>query len=284
MLSMQQVMLTMISSRQQWQPLNSNQQLWIGEDTDLLVLLLCHSNPQRKDLYKAKSQNRVYNIIDTKKVLGAELCTHYLFVRAYTGRESTSQIFNVGKKLLLQKLMKGDTVMKDCAVAFTEPGKKREEIECFGRKVMVLLFGGDISDTLASMRHSILTKKVVSATSFVTPERLPPTESATKFYSWRVYYQVMTWLGKDEDLDATDWGWKTEANQFDPVMTDKNAAPKHLLKVVHCNCTDCSTQRRTCRGYGLLCTSACGRCQLNTRYSPYDYLPGEDDNDDSDDN
>ena len=126
------------------------------------------------------------------------------------------------------------------------------------------------SNTLTSLRHSMLTKKVVSATSFVTPERLPPTASATKYHSLRVYYQIMTWMGKETSLDATDWGWKTEANQFIPVMTDRNAAPDNLLKVVHCNCTTgCSTQRCTCRQYGLPCTSACGQCQLDSCNNPH---------------
>jgi len=54
-------------------------------------------------------------------------------------------------------------------------------------------------------------------------------------------------------LEPTDWGWKAEANQFIPVMNEMNASPDSLLKVVHCNC---STQRCTCRTYGLPCTSA----------------------------
>lgn len=254
----------------------------IGEDTDLLILLLYHSKPERKCLYyrsdKSKSQIRVYNINKLKCLLGNELCSLLLFVHAFTGCDTTSRIFGIGKKVLFQKISKG--------IAFTEPGQKSDTIEENGLKAMILLFGGKVtSDTLTSLRHSILTKKVVSATSFVTPKRLPPTASATKYHSLRVYYQIMTWMGKETSLDATDWGWKSEANQFIPVMTDKNAAPDNLLKVVHCNCTTgCSTQRCTCRTYGLPCTSACGQCQLDSCNNPHNHSQADQDTGNDDDN
>ncbi|KAG1670130.1 Sodium-dependent multivitamin transporter [Nymphon striatum] len=143
---------------------------------------------------------------------------------------------------------------------------------------MVLLFSGKQTDYLASLRHSVFKKKVVSASSFVAPARLPPTASATKFHSLRAYYQIMTWLGLESNLDATDWGWKIEDNQFAPVMTAKNPAPDNLLKIVHCNCTiACTTQRCTCRRYGLPCTSACGQCQLESCENPKNFLPMDQD-------
>jgi len=80
------------------------------------------------------------------------------------------------------------------------------------------LFSGKGTDTLTVLRHTILTKKVVPAASFVTPECLSPTEEATKHHSLRTYYQIMTWMGEEADLEPTDWGWKAEANQLIPVM------------------------------------------------------------------
>ena len=65
---------------------------------------------------------------------------------------------------------------------------------------MAVLFGGKGTDSLATMRYNTFSKKVVSASSFVTPERLPPTESATKLHCRRAYYQVMVWVGKDEGM------------------------------------------------------------------------------------
>jgi len=57
------------------------------------------------------------------------------------------------------------------------------------------------------MRYNNFSKQVVSETSFLIPERLPPNEYATKLHSRRlrrVYYQIMTWIGKAEGMDAME--------------------------------------------------------------------------------
>ena len=114
---------------------------------------------------------------------------------------------------------------------------------------------------LQLVRYGIFMKKVASAKLFVTPERVTPTDSATKFHNLRVYYQTMSWMGMESDIDPLDWGWSQEDNQ--PIMSYMNAALDTILKMVHCNCTTgCSGPRCSCRKHGLPCTSACGSCQL----------------------
>ena len=121
---------------------------------------------------------------------------------------------------------------------------------------MVDLFGGKPKDTLSSLRHINFTKRVTSAKAFVTPERLPPTFPATTFHSLCVYYQIMVWMGMANDMNPTE-----ESRQSIPVMTEKNAAPEELLKVVHCNClAECKSSRCSCQRYGLPCSAACGPC------------------------
>lgn len=244
----------------------------IGEDTDLLILLLYHMDPDRKTLYfrsdnKSRKQLRVYNINKLKCLLGDKLCSELPFIHAFTGCDTTSRIFGVGKKSFFEKFLKADADLASCALDFIKPGKTCDTIEMSGNRAMALVFGGKVSASLSSLRHSVLKKKVVSATSFVTPERLPPTASATKFHSLRVYFQIMMWLGEEAELDPINWGWKCEGNKLIPIMCDKNPAPENLLKVVHCSCTTaCTTQRCTCRGYGLPWTSACGTCQEQGLY------------------
>ena len=92
-------------------------------------------------------------------------------------------------------------------------------------------------------------------------------------------------MGEEADLEPTDWGWKAEANQFIPVMNEMSAAPDSLLKVVHCNCTTgCSTQRYTCRTYGLPCTSACGQCQLQSCSNPFNQVLADENDIENDEN
>jgi len=76
---------------------------------------------------------------------------------------------------------------------------------------MAVLFGDTSTDSLATMRYNTFSKKVVSSSSFVTPERLPPTESATKLHCHRTYFQIMIWIGQQDSMDAVKWGgmWRT---------------------------------------------------------------------------
>lgn len=258
----------------------------IGEDTDLLVLLLHYTQQANKDLYfrsdKANA-DKVYHINELKMVMGEELCSQLLFLHAYTGCDTTSRIFGVGKKSVFHKLVKGDATLKDCANYFLLPKQTAASIVNKGCQAMAVIFGGTRTDSLSSLRYSVLGKKVVSSKSFVTPERLPPTESSTKFHCLRVYYQIMVWLGQESDMDTCGWGWKREGSQFVPTESDMNAAPDSLLKIIHCNCTTaCSTPRCSCRQNNLPCTSACGQCQLDVCDNPYNQsLLDEDDDQDS---
>ena len=253
----------------------------IGEDTDLLIILLYYATSDGKQLYFRSDNHsrgipKVYNINSIKHVLGSELCTQLLFLHAFTGCDSTSRVYGLGKKLVFQKLIKGDPVLQTCANAFTLPGNNHNNIENLGCQAMVVMFGGKGTCSLDALRYDILSKKVVFSKSFVNPERLPPTESSTKFHCFRVYFQTMTWMGTDNDLDPLKWGWRLENNQLIPIMSDMNAAPETLLKMVHCNCaTGCNTLRCSCKKYGLPCTSACGSCQLTSCDNSHNQLSEE---------
>lgn len=241
---------------------------------------------RKKTLYfrsdkKSKDKIRVYNINKLKGCLGPQLCANLLYIHSFTGCDTTSRIFGMGKKQLFQKFVKGDINLESCASAFLKPGQTIGAIEETGHLSMVLLFGGKPTDSLRSLRYTVLKKKITSASSFVAPARLPPTASATKYHAMRSYYQIMIWMGLECNLDATDWGWKIEDNQFVPIMTANKAAPDNLLKIVHCNCTTgCTTQRCTCRKYSLSCTGACGQCQIETCENPNNVIPVDTDDTD----
>ena len=129
---------------------------------------------------------------------------------------------------------------------------------------MAVLFGANGTYSLATMRYSIFSKKFVSALSFVSPERLPPTESDTKLH-------LRSWYGrgKEEGMDPRNWAWNLQDNRLVPVMSTMNAAPDNLLKIILCNCsTACKTLRCSCRRYGLPCTTVCGPCQIEECDNP----------------
>jgi len=58
----------------------------------------------------------------------------------------------------------------------------------------------ELTCDLATMRYNTFSTKVVTLSSFVTPEHLSPTESATKFHYHRAYYQIVTWIEKEDGI------------------------------------------------------------------------------------
>lgn len=78
--------------------------------------------------------------------------------------------------------------------------------------------------------------------SQVQPERLPSTENAAKYHSYRVHLQVIQWKTlMDSDISQLTWGWRFENDAFVPISSTKQPAPSELLKVIHCNCK-CSSK------------------------------------------
>ena len=237
----------------------------IGEDTDQLVLLLYHAPANDcKHLHfrSDKGTPNEYNITVLKRLLCDDACSDLLFIHAFSGCDTTSIIFGVGKKSVVQKVIAGDYVLHECSKVFRTPTADPDTVETTGCEVMVSLFNGGKSDSFASLRYSFLAKKVATAKTFVTPERLPPTTSATHLHSRRTYLQVMERLGKNYGVQPTEWGWAVQGDKLVPLVMKDSPAPNSLLEMVHCNCSaGCSTMRCGYRKHALECTRACGNCQ-----------------------
>ena len=94
----------------------------IGEDTDLLILLLHYADtePDIKELYFRFDKTCATNVHDInrlKAILGPDICSQLLFIHAFTGCDSTSRIFSIGKKTAFKKLVIGQPIKK-CANCF----------------------------------------------------------------------------------------------------------------------------------------------------------------------
>ena len=181
----------------------------IGEYTDLLVLLLYHTHVSDvKDLYFQSDRGKgpAFDIKAMKEILKVEICDRLLFVHAITGCDTTSRIFGIGKNQSSKK-MHGDPILCTSADTFSAPNQSHHVIESSGKIAMLAIYIGRKTDDLSNLRCSVLCRKAISSKTYVTPERLPPTESATKYHSMRVYFQIMVWMGKAGDKDSTNWGW-----------------------------------------------------------------------------
>jgi len=78
----------------------------VGEDIDLLILLLHYSRTDNEIIHfrsgankrSIKTRVQAYNINLLKETLGDDVCNELLLVHAYSGCESTSSNFGIGKK------------------------------------------------------------------------------------------------------------------------------------------------------------------------------------------
>lgn len=241
----------------------------IGEDTDLLVLALYYSHIEKgltewQKLYfwsdKASCKS-IYDIHDLAQTLGS-MSAELPFLHAMTGCDSTSRIHGIGKASGFKKLCSQSSKLHECAKIFSIPNQSDETITEAGELAMCCLFDSNSKTDINQLRSQILRSKLVKAKSFVTPEKLPPTYSSTKYHSLRVYYQTLVFIGKDQQVKPVEWGWKLEDGKLLPVAMDAPPAPEALLKIIHCTCrTGCETIRCGCKKLGFECSSACGECQ-----------------------
>jgi len=170
-----------------------------------------------------------------KQLLGDEVCSDLLFVHAFSGCDTTSRIFGVGKKcLFFQKIIKRDSVLRACSKTFCAPKADQVTVERIGCQAMVSLFNGTQKESLESLHYGFLCKKLATVKTFVKPERLSPTTSATNLHSQQTYLQVMQWMGKNEGMDPTKWGWDVQGDKLVLLMMNKSPAPDTLLKMIRC--------------------------------------------------
>ena len=243
----------------------------IGDDTDLLVLLCYHAATEGHKVFlkQEPKQNalkrRVWDIRETKKRLGADICNNILFVHAVLGCDSTSRIHGLGKAAALKKIKDNRYFLSLAKVFDKEDGVQRMEIIEAGEKALVCLYNGKGGEGIDTLRVGHFHNKIVKSSKFVEAKTLPPTAAATRYHSTRVYYQIQEWKGKAGHLNSLEWGWVEEAGNLVPVKTDLPPAPSKLLEVVSCNCkSGCNTARCTCRKHGIECSPVCGECKGST--------------------
>jgi hypothetical protein len=81
----------------------------IGENTDLLVLLIHHVNQQCKrvifksDKMAINRKMKIWNIQQTKGFFGEDICHLLPFLHSLTDCDSTSMLFGIGKVIALKK-------------------------------------------------------------------------------------------------------------------------------------------------------------------------------------
>ena len=254
----------------------------VGEDTDLLVLLLHHTNHEHGDIFfvpgkvSGVKKAKIWDIKKVQQVLGSDMCDGILFVHAISGCDTTSRMFSVGKNQSLKKL--SSTHFRQQADVFMKTGSTHDEIAEAGEKAIVSLYSGNKSDSLDELRFVKYMQKIATSTKSPQPNNLPPTSSA-KYHSFRTYFQVQVWANMDESivkLDPREWGWEKQQGLLLPVYTDKAVAPDELLHIVRCSCkAACATAACSCRKHGLVCSVGCNHCRGETCSNSVNFIDVE---------
>lgn len=236
----------------------------IGDDTDLLILLLHHAKEVPFNIYfvpQHKSKKaKVWDIKKSLQEIPKDLTKHILFLHSFTGCDSTSRIHNLGKATAVKKMSKPE--IKIVAETFLKYNASHEEIANAGETAFLLFYNSKNAKNLNELRVERFHEKVSSALVHVDSASLPPTVAAAKYHSFRTYFQIASWKNSHVSLLPTDWGWKKQGDQLIPIMTDQQPAPDNLLKVIKCSCTtDCSGRNCSCRKHFLKCSLACTNCK-----------------------
>lgn len=207
-----------------------------------------------------QTATKLIDISILQKSLDPVLSHSMLFIHALSGCDTTSRPYGIGKLSTMAKYCS----LQEFSRIFMLENQNYKDIEPAGNQALATLYGCMPGKDLNFQRASKFTEKVASSSSYLPPERLPPTSDAARFHSRRVYLQVQAWLGKN--MEPTEWGWLLHRNQhgifLKPCRMEQAARPESILRIIKCNCTGkCNKNTCSCRKNGLLCTLACGQCK-----------------------
>ena len=174
------------------------------------------------------------SIREIRSAIGDIASRQILVVHAIGGCDTTSAIYGHSKVSVWKKLTKNKAAARLCAV-INNSNANHDEIELAGCHLMSIIYNGKETDSLNLLRFKTYMNLLSTGTRQPQPERLPPTESATKFHIYRVHLQVIQWATlMDCNLKPEDWGWKVSYGRYIPVATDIAVAPDDVLKIVRC--------------------------------------------------
>ena len=116
--------------------------------------------------------------------------------------------------------LKNDALFRQQSEVFMKETVSQDDIIKAGETSLVLLCNGSNDETLNDHRLEKFTEKSLTSTTLAEPKTLPPTSSAAKYHSLRVYQQIQVWKGNEKRVPPLRWGWEVANNNMIPIMTD----------------------------------------------------------------
>ncbi|XP_011314648.1 uncharacterized protein [Fopius arisanus] len=235
----------------------------VGNNVDLLVLLVgLTPDGDNIHFYKivsiGKKDRKLYSTRDNKCFK-----SFILFAHAFSGCDSTSAVFNKGKKIIISLLSENKDLC-DAVSIFYEGGSSAAQLYTVAEKMIKHWYVNNEQRNLPinELRFELF-RTFVPGAKRDGLQSLPPTEAALLEHTKRVYFQVQQWL--NYKLDPQDWGWERSMNDaviLIPTKSSLKAAPDDLLGKIGCKCvkSNCAKGRCVCKHAGLSCTKFCKHC------------------------
>ena len=110
------------------------------------------------------------------------------FVHAFSGCDTVSRIYGIGKPQLLKKAI-SDPYFKCQADVFLKDSN-HDQIEAACKQIVSALYNGNVHEELDFLRYRQFVQTVNSSSTVLQVQTLPPTKAATKYHSYRAYLQV----------------------------------------------------------------------------------------------
>ena len=171
----------------------------VGDDTDLLVLLIHLADGNKHNIYfrpepRKGGALRCIGVSSIRNKLGENICVNVLFINAFLGCDTTSRLHGIGKAAGL-KLVKENETFRERAVVFRNVNSSKDQVIAADEKGMTIVQKGKLNDHLDTMRYQRFQELVTTRKKAIHPNMLPPTSAATKYHSPRVFHQVQQWQG-----------------------------------------------------------------------------------------
>ena len=224
----------------------------------------CSHSPPFMNLYMLShsKQMSLFKIQTLQDALG-DITQHILFIHAITGCDTTSSLYNQGKRKAF-KMARSNNDLYPHMDVFKRDSSSHDEVARAGEMFILALYGAQKFTSLNQYRHFAY-KRGVAKTSLSGTFQLAsitPTSAAARQHSYRVYLQIQEWMG--HTLSPTEWGWKIEDQTLTPIPTDQPAAPSTLMNFVTCACKTGCGRSCGCRKAGMRCTEMCINCMGTT--------------------
>lgn len=244
----------------------------VADDTDIFILLISLSQNNKYDtkLYmlhsgSAKTPNKYLDILKIANTLPHYVLNNLLFIHSFTGCDTTSYPYKMGKKRIFKVLQTNLQLSEDILI-FNCSTTSKTDLCNVGERIFLHFYSNPVADNLNEERYHCY-KKIISKQGLGSNfdlSYLPPTKEAAAEHIFRVYLQIQFWKGNN--LNPEEWGWRKQNNEYYPITSSKSPGPDHLMTSFFCKCKNFCEGNCPCSAYK--CSGLCKFCKgMSCRHS-----------------